>query len=54
MNDMIAQIVDEIKALGFNCFLHGPEIWLVFPLLCLVAGIVGFEVFSRWEDDDDD
>lgn len=52
MRDFVAQAIAELQSI--RNIIHGPEIWLVFPLACLVAGVVGFFVFYKWEDDDDD
>lgn len=53
----------EIKALGWSCIIHGPEIFLAIGTICLImaamvgafalAMLVGFAVFSKMEDDDE-
>ena len=53
MDTIIAQIIAEIKALGWRCLVSGPEIWLVFPLVCLVGFVIGFLIFYHWGDNND-
>ena len=53
MADFWACVVDEFQALGAWCMIHGPEIWLVFPLVCLVGFVIGFLIFYHWGDNND-
>ena len=41
MTDMTAQMIAEIKALGWRCLVFGPEAWLAITAVCIFsAGIV--------------
>ena len=51
MTDIIKQALEELRS-AYN-LIHGPEVWLAFPWLCLISAVVGFIVFDKWEDDDD-
>lgn len=51
MYDTIRQAIAELRSIGN--IIHGPEIWLAFPWLCLISAVVGFIVFDKWEDDDE-
>ena len=58
-----ATALDEIKALGMNCIIHGPEILLAIGTIALLmaalmgafalAMLVGFAVFESEEKDDE-
>ena len=53
MIDFVRQVIAELRSV-YNIS-HGPEIWLVLPLLliaALISGLVGFLTFFFWEDDD--
>ena len=52
MSEFIRQVISELR---IGNLLHGPEVWLVLPLLliaALISGLVGFLTFFFWEDDD--
>ena len=38
MQEVLAQMVAELQALGLFCLIHGPEAWLVLVALCVFAG----------------
>lgn len=38
MQEVLAQIVAELRALGLFCLIHGPEAWLALVALCIFAG----------------
>lgn len=38
MQDVLAQAVAELRALGLWCLIHGPEAWLALVALCIFAG----------------
>ena len=38
MEDILAQTVAELRALGLWCLVHGPEAWLTLVALCIFAG----------------
>lgn len=41
MNTITAQMIAEIKALGWRCFAFGPEVWLAIAAVCIFSvGIV--------------
>lgn len=40
MQDVLAQIVAELRALGLWCLIHGPEAWLALVGVSIYA--VGF------------
>lgn len=41
MGTITAQIIAEIKALGWRCFAFGPEVWLAIAAVCIFSvGIV--------------
>lgn len=48
-----AQMIAEIKALGWRCIAYGPEFWLAFPLFCLVGFVIGFLIFYHWGNNND-
>lgn len=35
MQDVLAQIVAELRALGLWCVIHGPEAWLALVAVCI-------------------
>lgn len=35
MQDVLAQTVAELRALGLWCLIHGPEAWLALVALCI-------------------
>lgn len=35
MQDVLAQIVAELRALGLWCLIHGPEAWLALVVVCI-------------------
>lgn len=37
MQDVLAQTVAELRALGLWCLIHGPEAWLALVAVCLFA-----------------
>ena len=37
MAEIWACAMAEIKALGFRCFVHGPEIWLALVAWCALS-----------------
>lgn len=37
MQDVLAQIVAELRALGLFCLIHGPEAWLALVAICIYA-----------------
>lgn len=52
-----AMALAEIKALGWSCIAHGPEVWLWICALAgagMIACLVGAFVIPRLEDDDDE
>jgi len=51
MTDIIKQALAELKSIGN--ILHGPEIWLAFPLFCLAGFAIGFLIFYHWGDNND-
>ena len=53
MSEITAQMIAEIRSLGWHCIIHGPEFWLVFPLVCLVGFVIGFLIFYHWGDNND-
>lgn len=59
MADIIAQAIDEFKALGLWCVVHGPEIWLCVAALCVasavfVLGMWAAALLSANREDDDE
>lgn len=59
MADIIAQAIDEFKALGFWCVVHGPEIWLCVAALCVasaifILGMWAAALLSANREDDDE
>ena len=41
MSEITAQMIAEIRALGWRCFGFGPEAWLAITAVCIFsAGIV--------------
>ena len=41
MNTITAQMIAEIKALGWRCFGFGPEAWLAITAVCIFsAGMI--------------
>ena len=38
MQEVLAQMVAELRALGLWCLIHGPEAWLALVALCIFAG----------------
>ena len=41
MADFIAQMIAEIRALGWRCFGFGPEAWLAITAVCIFsAGVI--------------
>ena len=38
MQEVLAQTVAELRALGLWCLIHGPEAWLALVALCVFAG----------------
>jgi hypothetical protein len=45
MADFFAQVIDEFKALGAWCMIHGPEIWLGLAAWCVISIAV---VIGMW------
>lgn len=39
MNTITAQIIAEIKALGWRCFAFGPEVWLMIAQIAIGLAI---------------
>lgn len=37
MQEVLAQTVAELRALGLFCLIHGPEAWLALVGVCLFA-----------------
>ena len=37
MQDVLAQAVAEMRALGLWCLIHGPEAWLALVAVCIFA-----------------
>lgn len=37
MQDVLAQIVAELQAMGLFCLVHGPEAWLALVGVCIFA-----------------
>ncbi len=35
MQEVLAQTVAELRALGLWCLIHGPEAWLALVALCI-------------------
>lgn len=41
MNGITAQMIAEIKALGWHCLVFGPEAWLAIVAVCIFsAGLI--------------
>lgn len=38
MQEVLAQMIAELRALGLWCLIHGPEAWLALVALCIFAG----------------
>ena len=38
MQEVLAQTVAELRALGLWCLIHGPEAWLALVAVCIFAG----------------
>lgn len=54
MAEIIRQALAELRS-AYN-ILHGPEAWLVLPVMfwaAFISAVVGFCVFSKWKDDDE-
>lgn len=45
MTDFFAQVIDEFKALGMWCVIHGPEIWLAIAAVCILSFVL---VLGMW------
>ena len=60
MNTITAQMIAEIRALGWRCFAFGPEVWLAIAAVCIFSvGIVvgmwlGALLGANKEDKDDE
>ena len=50
MSEIIKQTLAELRSIGN--VIHGPEVWLAFPLILLANFVIGFLIFGNWEDDD--
>ena len=51
MSEIIRQALDNCRSV-YN-LIHGPEVWLVFPLVCLVGFAIGFLIFYHWSGNND-
>ena len=41
MSEITAQMIAEIRALGWRCFGFGPEVWLAITAVCIFsAGMI--------------
>lgn len=60
MREIWATAIAEIRALGWQCILHGPEFWLAFAGLCcagaaaILVSCIAFAAEERRNKDDDD
>ena len=59
MADFWTCVIDEIRALGAWCMIHGPEIWLGLVAWCVISGAVLIGMWlaalltaNRSDDDD--
>lgn len=60
MADFWRCVLDEIKSLGWDCVVYGPEFWLAMAalaiagiLVCLVGALVIPRLDDEKEEDDD-
>lgn len=59
MNTITAQMIAEIRALGWRCVVFGPEAWLAITAVCIFSAgmIIGMWVaalLSANREDDDE
>ena len=45
MADFWACVIDEIRALGVWCMIHGPEIWIAVIAVCVLSVVL---VLGMW------
>ena len=58
MHDILAQAVDELRALGIYCLARGPEAWLALVAVCIygvgvISGLFLAALLSANGRDDD-